>query len=317
MPLHSNHRGVVPISRRTLLTGAPLAVLGAGALTAATASDASAEPYPRRTVGPATAWVSGVTSATPAAFATWRGSPVGILGLFGDKSVAAQREQYQFAHSTLNCDVDLAVGGPIGSTWAQAAAGSQVALWRDIAAVLRTNWHYRTVHLRFAHEANGTWMPWSVAPSEVAAFKTTFRLFAKTMRSELAGRDVKIVFAPNFGTWRYTPSAMWPGSDVVDVVGVSMYEWTLYDTAAKWRKFLTSSIGPNFWLSFARGKGRPMALSEWGGRSPYFMRSMNSWMRANAGRGAGKFLYDVYLNTDEFVLGGSAASTYRSLTWGH
>ena len=300
-------------------------MLGAGALTAAaaatvatvaTAQPASAEPYPRRTVGPKTSWISGVTSSAPQAFATWRRSPVAILGMFGDKSLAAQWEQYQIAHGTMNCDVDLAVGGPIGSTWAQAAAGSQVALWRGIAAVLRSNWHYRTVYLRYAHEANGTWMPWSVAPSQVPAFKTTFRLFATTMRKELPGRDLKIVFAPNFGTWRYTPSAMWPGSDVVDVVGVSMYEWNKYDTAAKWRKFLGSSIGPNYWLSFARSKGRPMALGEWGGRSPYFLRSMNSWMRANAGRGAGKFLYDVYLNTDEFVLSGSAATAYRSLTWG-
>lgn len=308
------------ITRRTVLAGLPLAALGTGALAAGTASSAAAEPYPRRQVGrtgSSLGWSSGVTSNTPDAFGTWRGSPVAILGMFADSSVAAQREAYQFVNGPLNCDVDLAVGGPIGSTWAQAAAGSQLALWKETAAVLRAHWHYRTVYLRYAHEANGTWMPWSVAPSQVTAFKTTFRLFAKTMRAELAGRDVKIVFAPNFGSWRYTPSTMWPGSDVVDVVGVSMYEWTLYNTAAKWRAFANSSIGPAYWAKFAKGKGRPMAFSEWGGRSPYFIRQMNAWMRANAGTGAGKLLYDVYLDTAELKLTGSAATAYRALKWGH
>lgn len=306
----------MPLSRRTLLTGLPAVALGAGALAAGSASPAAAEPYPRHTVAPGRTWISGVTSTAPDAFATWRRSPVSIVGMFADKSLAAQRELYQYTHSGVNCDVDLAVGGPIGSTWAQAAAGSQLSLWRDMAAVLRDNWHYRTLYLRYAHEANGTWMQWSVAPSEVAAFRTTFRSFATTMRRELAGHDVRIVFAPNFGTWRYTPASMWPGSDVVDVVGLSMYEWVKYDTATKWQKFLNSSIGPAYWLRFAKSKGRPMALSEWGGRSPYFLRAMNAWMRANAGRGAGNLLYDVYLNTDEFVLSGAAATAYRALSWG-
>jgi hypothetical protein len=60
-----------------------------------------------------------------------------------------------------------------------------------------------------------------------------------------------------------------------------------------------------------------MALSEWGGSSPYFLKSMNAWMRANAGRGAGKLLYDVYLNTTQFQLKGAAATAYRSVSWGH
>jgi hypothetical protein len=216
----------------------------------------------------------------------------------------------------MDCDVDLAVGGPIANTWAQAAAGAEVPLWRETAAVLRDAWHYRKVYLRYAHEANGFWMKWSVTPAQLPAFKTTFRLFATTMRRELAGRDVKIVFAPNFGTWPYTPSRMWPGSDVVDVVGVSMYEWNRCDTPEKWRSFLRSRIGPMYWSRFARSVRCPMALSEWGACSPHFVKSMNAWMRANAGRGAGQLLYDVYLNTKEFELTGAAATAYKSVPWG-
>jgi hypothetical protein len=241
-----------------------------------------------------------------------------MVGMFADSGPQAQREVHQFVHGTKNvgCDVDLSLGGPINHTWAETAAGAELPLWKEQAALIRENWRYRTVYLRFAHEANGTWMSWSVAPKELAAYKAAFRKFVQTMRTELRGKSVKIVYAPNFGTWHYSPDAMFPGSDVVDVIGVSMYEWTLYNTAAKWKKFAKSSLSPAYWSTFAKRKGRPMALSEWGARSPYFLRSMNSWMRANAGTGPGKLLYDCYLNTTEFRLTGAAATTYRSLTWG-
>lgn len=301
------------------MTAGSLAV-GAGTLAAMLAPGAGADALPRSTsvVSARIGWNSGVCTEDPDAFGTWRKRPVAVLGMFADASVAAQREVFHFVHGAknLNCDVDLAVGGPIGVSWAQTAAGALVSHWKEQAAVIKANWRYRTVYLRFAHEANGTWMPWSVAPSEVAAFKTSYRRFVQTMRTELRGKDVKFVFAPNYGSWRYSPDTMFPGSDVVDVIGVSMYEWTLYNTAAKWQAFAKSSIGPAYWAAFARRKGRPMALSEWGARSAYFLKGMNSWMRANAGTGAGKFLYDCYLNTTEFRLAGTVGSTYRALVWG-
>jgi Glycosyl hydrolase family 26 len=308
----------MPLSRRALLAAVPLAA--ASGVIAAGAPAASAEPGPspspvgaKVTTG---GWCSGVTDPDPDAFGTWRGTPCAIAGMFADSGAAAQLEQFQFVHSTFAADVDLAVGGPYTSTWAQVAAGADVAAWKQTAAVLRDNWHYRTVYLRYAHEFNGYWMKWSVPPAQLANFKKAFRLFATTMRTELKGLDVKIVFAPNFGTWPYTPDAAWPGSDVVDVVGVSMYEWTLYDTVAKFNKFASSSIGPNYWLAYARRHGRPLALGEWGARSPYFLRAMNAWMKAHAGTGAGGFLYDVYLNDNELLLSGALANQYKALHWG-
>jgi hypothetical protein len=304
-------------SRRSLLAAVPLAV----AAGAAGEAPALAEPRTRAVAGRTVArggWTSGVCDPDPVGFGTWRGRPVAIAGMFGDASLDAQLQQWQYAHSpTFNADVDLAVGGPIGTTWAQAAAGSEVAHWRQIAAVVRDNWHYRTVYLRFAHEFNGNWMDWSVKPAEVPAFRTAFRLFARTMRTALAGKDVKIVWAPNFGTWFYSPDSAWPGTDVVDVVGVSMYEWTLYDTQAKWKAFLASSIGPNVWSAFAQRHGRPLAFSEWGARSTLFLRGMNAWMAAKGGRGPGRLLYEIYLNGDQLVLTGATAAQYRALHWGY
>jgi Glycosyl hydrolase family 26 len=300
------------LSRRSLLAALPLAA----AVTAATGASSATRATAATTAGSAS-WISGVCDSDPEGFGAWRGSPVAIAGMFADTSLAVQLEQWQYTHSTFGGDVDLAVGGPIACTWAQAAAGAELAHWRQVAAVLRESWHSRTVYLRFAHEFNGYWMKWSVAPAQLAAFRATFRLFASTMRKELAGLDVKIVFAPNFGTWRYTPDAAWPGSDVVDVVGLSIYEWGQYDTSARWQAFLGSSIGPNIWSAYARRHGRPLAFSEWGARSAYFVRAMHAWMQVMAGTGPGRLLYDVYLNDQQLALTGSAAEQYRALTWGY
>jgi hypothetical protein len=307
----------MPLSRRTLLATMPFA-----GLLAAGVSVAGAEPYGRISMVPTAAkrpvWISGVSDPDPVAFGDWRGSPVDIVGMFGDASVQAQAEQWVYTHNypSFRGDVDLAVGGPIDHTWAQVAAGADVARWRQTAAVLRANWHYRTVYLRYAHEANGDWMDWSVARAEVPHFIKAFRRFSATMRQELRGKNVKIVFAPNFGTWPYTPDSMWPGSDVVDVVGLSIYEWTKYDSWPKWSAFIKSPIGPDYWLNFARRHGKPLAFSEWGGQSAYFIKAMHDWTAVHAGTGAGRLLYEVYLNADKLALTGSAGKEYQHLRWG-
>jgi Glycosyl hydrolase family 26 len=300
------------LSRRSLLSSVSLAAV-AGAVGA---TPALAESYPRKApIG--RSWCSGAHDTDLAAFAEWRGSPVTIAGMFGDGSVDAQLQQWEFAHTpTFSGDVDLAVGGPIGISWAKVAAGGHVAHWKKIAAVLRKNWHYRTVYLRYAHEMNGNWFKWSVPKAQAPAFRQSFRLFATTMRRELAGHNVKIVWAPNFGSWTYSPELAWPGPDVVDVVGLSIYEWALYDTQPKWQAFLKSTIGPNYWSAFAKKHGRPLAFSEWGAQSPLFVRGMNAWMRTMAGTGPGQLLYDVYLNGDRLDLTGDTASQYQALRWG-
>jgi hypothetical protein len=260
--------------------------------------------------------VSGVVAETGSSFGRWRGSRVAILGLYGDRSDVVQDEQWQFVHSTFTGDVDLAVGGPTTESWAQVADGALRHRWTAMARLLRTNHRCRRLYLRFAHEANGTWMPWSVAAGDLEAFRAAFRLFATTMRRELRGRPVRIVFAPNYGTWHYTPDALWPGNDVVDVVGVSLYEWHDCGSPARWAEFASSPIGPDAWLAFAARHGKPLALSEWGARTPYFLGRMNAWLARQAGTTAGRLVYDVYMNDESFALTGPLGARYRSLPWG-
>ncbi|MCZ0913608.1 glycosyl hydrolase [Gordonia amicalis] len=82
-----------------------------------------------------------------------------------------------------------------------------------------------TVYLRFAHEPNGDWYPWSPAggtPPElyVAAWRHVHDLFASKNAV-----NVKWVWAPNVPISDAPLSRWYPGADYVDVLGVDGYNW--------------------------------------------------------------------------------------------
>jgi mannan endo-1,4-beta-mannosidase len=105
---------------------------------------------------------------------------------------------------------------------------------RDIASGVRDEYILRfarslatfhgLVHLRYAHEMNGTWYPWSHDPIGYRrAWRHVVRLF------ELAGaRNVRFVWSPNpslyvpFRRWMRSVRVYWPGSRYVDAVGSTM-----------------------------------------------------------------------------------------------
>jgi hypothetical protein len=81
-----------------------------------------------------------------------------------------------------------------------------------------------TVYLRYAHEMNGYWYPWSRDPAAyVAAWRRIVRLFASA-----GARNVRFVWSvnPNLydpaGTWKRSVRPYWPGRRYVDVVGSTM-----------------------------------------------------------------------------------------------
>jgi hypothetical protein len=84
-----------------------------------------------------------------------------------------------------------------------------------------------TVYLRFAHEMNGYWYPWSHgARAYVFAWRRIVRIF------EAAGaRNVRFVWSVNpnlyegVGTWRRGVTPYWPGSRYVDAIGSTMIDF--------------------------------------------------------------------------------------------
>ena len=67
--------------------------------------------------------------------------------------------------------------------------------------------------------------------------------------------------------------------------------WPAATTAANWQKQLTGPQGLNYWLSFAKAHGKPLAIPEWGnittggnpgGDNPAYVNYMLGFFKANA-----------------------------------
>jgi hypothetical protein len=104
---------------------------------------------------------------------------------------------------------------------ADIAAGVQDAYITRFAAGLAT---FRgRVDLRYAHEMNGTWYPWSHDP---VAYRRAWRHLVRLVRSRAP--NVRFVWSVNPSLflsnrrWRRSVRVYWPGKRFVDAVGSTM-----------------------------------------------------------------------------------------------
>jgi Glycosyl hydrolase family 26 len=80
------------------------------------------------------------------------------------------------------------------------------------------------VDLRYAHEMNGTWYPWSHDPVQ---YRLAWRHIVRLFRAAGA-RNVRFVWSPNpslylpFRRWQRSVRVYWPGRRYVDAVGSTM-----------------------------------------------------------------------------------------------
>ena len=123
------------------------------------------------------------------------------------------------------------------------------------------DWGGRT-YLRFAHEFNGDWYPWTPAcgttPDDyVRAWRHVHDIFAGQRT-----QNVTWVWAPTVGGT--TTLADWyPGDEYVDVMGVDGYNWgtSLPTTCWTWPEEL---FAESFELLRSIGSGKPILVAEVG-----------------------------------------------------
>jgi hypothetical protein len=102
------------------------------------------------------------------------------------------------------------------------AAGAQDAYILRFARSLAT--FHGQVDLRYAHEMNGTWYPWSHDP---VAYRRAWRHVVQLFRSVGAG-NVRFVWSVNpslflpYRSWLRSVRVYWPGRRYVDAVGSTM-----------------------------------------------------------------------------------------------
>ncbi|MFC3686824.1 glycosyl hydrolase [Aquipuribacter hungaricus] len=271
---------------------------------------------------PSGTWRSGASGAgvPDGRFGRWRGRDVEIAGTWND-NLASQPYQWSvrpgFEYGSWQGDLDVAVGGIYkdrGETWAAAATGAYDARWRLTLTNLRQAWGSRpgTVYVRFAHEFNGEWYPWSVTGSETASFVAAWERF-RAIQLEVAPRT-KLVFCPNSetsGSNRLDWRRAFPGAEDVDVMAVDVYnQYPFVRTAQQFESAAArvdatgAPLGLEQHRRFAQSVGRPFAVAEWSsngsmGDSPVFVAELHRWLSRHGGTGSGQVLYEIQFNVAE------------------
>jgi beta-mannanase len=124
----------------------------------------------------------------------------------------------------------------------------------------------KDVYMRFAHEMNGDWYPWSGKDLGPEKYKAIYRYVFDIFRREGA-LNVKWVFAIN---WEDVPvdnyyAAYYPGDGYADYIGIDGYNWGDTKPWAKWRTF--SEIFSNSCKDAVKRFNKPVMITEFGSSS--------------------------------------------------
>lgn len=290
------------------------------------------------------AWVGGYMSAARVnKWGTWRGSASGATPTFPERGSWRDIERSTWHISTYRGFKGLLVYGmpllPNGSNASDlrnVAAGRHDATFRKVARDLRAHGRGTSV-VRIGWEANGTWWAWSADASRAADYRNAFRRAATVMNKEAPG--LQFAFDINCGSAMPGQSnrldaltKLYPGNDVVDIVGCSAYDWAEAGATneAQWRRALypPNSVGIGDVSKFARAHGKRLGFGEWGlapahrsghGDNPFFIRKMHQFFNGNRG----KLVYECYFNEPDSSMRNSlwseapqnprSAAVYRQL----
>jgi beta-mannanase len=152
-----------------------------------------------------------------------------------------------------------------GTPLADVAAGLHDSSFLAVArAMVAYNWGGATIRLGW--EFNGSWMPWA-AGNDPVGYVAAYRHVVTLMRS-VPGAFFIFDWCCAWGPAETAPDTVYPGDDVVDIIGMTYY--TRYydpqdaDPQYRWNTALTSVYGFNWLVSFSQTHGKPISVSEWG-----------------------------------------------------
>lgn len=119
--------------------------------------------------------------------------------------------------------------------------------------------------IRFAHEQNGNWYPWSGQPAaHIAAFRNLAGSIKWWQNNAGVFYQTMMLWSPNVA-WQgiqYSYLDFYPGDDVVDWVGLSDY--LMDDSKDAYSGQFSDSLtnNGNFYQTFCVQRGKPLILSE-------------------------------------------------------
>ncbi|MGW0158109.1 glycoside hydrolase family 26 protein [Mycobacterium sp. NPDC003323] len=119
-------------------------------------------------------------------------------------------------------------------TWQSLCTGAFDEYIHEWVAELQ-NWQ-RPICLRFAHEFNGDWYPWTPdggtpPDAHAASWRRIHGMFTAG-----GATNVRWMWCPDAGLSRDTTLKTWyPGDEFVDIIGVDGFNWGTSRTATRWR----------------------------------------------------------------------------------
>jgi len=138
--------------------------------------------------------------------------------------------------------------------------------------------------IRLSHEANGLWTKdgLGVDPARYDAWRETWRRFATAMDS-VPGAVFEFDWTVNAGVRPVPFEAYYPGDDVVDYVGVDIYDYwederhgpVPADPQERWDTQFHEPAGVAELFAFADAHDKPITIPEWGLSAP--------WIKGGAG----------------------------------
>ena len=264
---------------------------------------------PPVTGGGQVSWTSGVFPgngidvAAAQAFGGYRGCPVQIAEVFpGAKTWAQLADQTWYLSAYRGFPGRLSIGVPLtmsGTSLGQVSVGAGDRAFTAFAEHL-IRFGRGDSDLRLGWEFNGDWQTWSAFNAR--EFDGAFRHAAALLKKLLPNATIDWNGNVGHSQAGHNPfSELYPGNDVVDVVGVDAYDNgynASADSAEGFRAWAAEPFGIDTWYRFAQRHGKKFALPEWGltatgeGDNPAFIAGMYSWLQQHSSGIA----YESYFN---------------------
>jgi hypothetical protein len=159
--------------------------------------------------------------------------------------------------------------------------------------------------IRLGHEMNGTWYNDSLGndPSHYRDWATYWAQIVRTMRS-VPGSHFLFDWCVNAGYRGIPFGSYYPGDDVVDVIGVDIYDAGMpgnpQNQKSRWVSLHSEPCGLAQIVAFARKNNKPLSFPEWGlvspgsgglGNDPTYMRGIATTIEEN------QVVYQAYFNS--------------------
>ena len=151
--------------------------------------------------------------------------------------------------------------------------------------------------IRLGWEMNLSQMGWFARDKEadyVRAFRRVVEIFRR------ASGEFKFDWCPGWGAQESPADHAYPGDDVVDYVGLDVYDFKSEGSVEeRWQTlYLKAPFGLEWHRDFAARHGKHMSFPEWGvghaGDNPYFIQKMHDWFVENDQR----IVYAGYFDVD-------------------